>query len=215
MIFMKKKYPKTFHLPWSLGKTNDDKTLKNVEHFVGKEVVVTEKLDGENTSFSHDYIHARSLDSANHPSRNWVKMLQASIAHEIPENVRLCGENVFAKHSIYYEELPSYFLLFSVWNENNICLSWDKTVEVASLLQLETVPVLYRGIYDEKKIKELYLKTSVFGGEQEGYVVRLAESFHYDDFKLSVGKFVRENHVQTSDHWLNQTIVPNGTIKKK
>jgi hypothetical protein len=41
-----------------------------------------------------------------------------------------------------------------------------------------------------------YTKQSVLGGEQEGYVIRLADGFQYDDFKQSVGKFVRKNHVR-------------------
>lgn len=43
------KYPRTFHLPWSLGATSDDKVLKNVDHFEGTCVVITEKMDGENS----------------------------------------------------------------------------------------------------------------------------------------------------------------------
>lgn len=204
------KYPRTFHLPWSRSRTDDDKVLNNIDHFIGKEVIVTEKLDGENCNLYSNHIHARSINSANHPSRNWVKMLHGAIAHEIPEGYRLCGENLYAKHSIFYETLPSYFLLFSIWNEKNICLSWDETVQWAELLNLQTVPVLYRGIFDEEKIKSCYTKESFFGGIQEGYVIRLADSFHYDDFKTSCAKFVRKNHVQTTDHWLHQAIVPNG-----
>lgn len=210
---MRKKYPRTYHLPWSEGRTSDDKVLKNVEFFAGKEVVVTEKLDGENTTMYADYLHARSLDAKSHPSRNWVKTLHASIAHHIPSGWRICGENMYAKHSVYYEALRSYFYLFGIWNEQDNCLSWDDTVEWAQLIGLETAPVLYRGIFDEKKIKNLYTKQSVFGGEQEGYVIRLAESFTYDDFTVSVGKFVRANHVQTNKHWMKQTIVPNQLIK--
>ena len=40
-------------------------------------------------------------------------------------------------------------MLFSVWNELNVCLSWDETEEWAQRLGLVTVPVLYRGIWDE------------------------------------------------------------------
>ena len=40
---MYQKYPRTLHLPWSEGATNDDKILKSVEHFEGKQVVITEK----------------------------------------------------------------------------------------------------------------------------------------------------------------------------
>jgi hypothetical protein len=44
------KYPRTYHLPWSQDKTNDDKSLKDVSCFIDKEVVVSKKLDGENTT---------------------------------------------------------------------------------------------------------------------------------------------------------------------
>ncbi|MGX5608814.1 RNA ligase family protein [Bacillus cereus] len=211
---MKKKYPKTHHLPWSRSKTDDDRVLRNVDHFIGKEVVVTEKIDGENTSIYRDFTHARSIDSKDHPSRHWVKMLQATIGYQIPENWRLCGENAFAMHSIYYQELMSYFYLFSIWTDENKCLSWDETVEWAELLELQTVPVLYRGIFDEEKIKACYTKKSLLGGVQEGYVIRLADSFHYDDFKYAVAKFVRKNHVQTDEHWMSKPVIPN-IIKPK
>jgi hypothetical protein len=207
------KYPRTFHLPWSRSYTDDDRILRNTNHFIGKEVVVTEKMDGESCSMYSNHIHARSIDSANHPSRNWVKMLHGSFAHEIPEGFRLCGENVFAKHSIYYDQLPSYFLLFSIWNNKNECLSWDETVEWANLMNLETVPVLYRGIYDEEKIKSCYTMKSEYDGIQEGYVVRTVDGFHYDQFKHHVAKFVRKNHVQTDEHWLIKPIEPNNLRK--
>ncbi|MGF9909723.1 RNA ligase family protein [Brevibacillus porteri] len=207
---MLKKYPRTFHLPWSRSRTDDDKILRTVGHFEGKEVVVTEKLDGENTTLYRNHIHARSLDSKDHASRHWVKMLHGTISFHIPEGWRICGENVFALHSIYYEHLTSYFYVFSIWNENNECLSWDETVEWAELLGLETAPVLYRGIWKEENVKSCYTKQSVFGGEQEGYVVRVTERFPYEDFKQSAAKFVRKNHVQTDQHWLSKPVVPNG-----
>ncbi|MDM5231019.1 RNA ligase family protein [Lysinibacillus pakistanensis] len=204
-----KKYPRSFHLPWSRGYTHDDKVAKNVNHFLGKEVVVTEKLDGEGTTLYRDYMHARSINSANHPSRHWVKTFHASFAYRIPNDWRLCGENVYAKHSIYYQALTSYFYLFSIWNEDNICLSWDETIAFAAELGIETVPVLYRGIFDEEKIKRTFTGISLFDGEQEGYVIRNAGSFHYDDFQSNLGKFVRMDHVQTSEHWLQEEVIPN------
>jgi len=203
------KYPKSYHLPWSEGFTSDDKRIKKIEHFIGKDIVVTEKLDGENLSMYRNHIHARSLDSSDHESRHWVKMFHSTFAYRIPKNWRFCGENVYATHSIHYQELSSYFYLFNIWNEENVCLSWDETVKWATELGIETVPVLYRGVFDEKKVKETYSKRSALGGEQEGYVVRFAESFHYDDFRFAVGKFVRKDHVQTDEHWLNQRVIPN------
>lgn len=193
------KYPRTYHLPWSEGKTDDDKTLKDCAIFNKLEVVVTEKMDGENTTMYRDYIHARSIDGRNHWSRGWTKALQSQIGFEIPEGWRICGENMYAKHSIVYENLDSYFFVFSIWNEKNECLSWDETCEYAELLGLEMVPVLYRGIWNEKKVQELYTKAD--RETKEGYVVRLADGFGYGDFKKSVAKFVRKGHVGTSHHW--------------
>ena len=203
------KYPRTYHLPWSPGTTSDDRILKDISNFLGKQVVVSEKIDGENTSLYKDYIHARSIDSGHHPSRNFVKKIHSEINHEIPECYRICGENVYAKHSIFYEKLESYFYSFGIYDNDNFCLSWDETKEICNLLNLATVPVLYEGIWDEDKIKSLYTGKSVLGGDQEGYVVRLAESFHYSDFSKCCAKYVRASHVTTSVHWMNEKVVPN------
>lgn len=206
------KYPRTFHLPWSLGKTNDDKVLNNIDHFIGKRVIVTEKLDGENSTLYSSYLHARSIDSKDHPSRHWLKQLHSIIKIDIPNGWKVCGENLYAKHSIKYDSLLSYFLVFSIWNEKNICLSWDETIEWTKLLGLNLVPVLYEGIWNENEIKKCFTGKSKFGLEQEGYVVRLANEFYYDDFSKSVAKFVRENHVQTNKHWMQEKMIINGLL---
>lgn len=207
------KYPRTYHLPWSEGLTDDDRMLESLDSFIGKRVIVTEKMDGENTTFYNDYIHARSLDGNNHPSRNWVKNFWSTICYEIPEGWRVCGENLFAKHSIFYPALESYFYGFSIWNEKNMCLSWDATLVYLRLLDITPVRVMYDGIFDEEKIKVLHQKDDGFNLVQtEGYVVRLAESFVYEDFKKSVGKFVRKDHVQTGKHWMYDSEVQQNQL---
>lgn len=205
------KYPRTPHLPWSLGRSEDDVGLNTVANFTSpicKDVVVTEKMDGENTSMYREHIHARSLDSANHPSRTWVQQLHGTIRHEIPVGWRICGENLYARHSIGYSNLKSYFMVFSIWDENNRALSWDETVQYCNILGLSTVPVLYRGTWNEKAIRLLYIPEE-HRDNREGYVVRVAEGFAYKDFAKSVAKFVRKNHVQTSEHWMTQPVIPN------
>jgi hypothetical protein len=210
------KYPKTFHFAWSKPNPHgNDRVHDNVDHFVGKEVVVTEKLDGENTSMYFEKIHARSIDSAYHPSRTWVKAFHASIAKQIPPNYRVCGENMQAKHAIFYDGLPSYFFAFGVYNNQNLCLSWDDTIEFAIALGLQTVPVLYRGVWDKEKVHACFTGKSVFGNsEQEGYVVRTAAKFEYDNFTYSVNKFVRPGHVAgDSEHWSKTGYKPNKMVK--
>lgn len=195
------KYGRTFHLPWSEGMHDDDRMLKSLVAFEGHEVCVSRKLDGENTTMMRDAFHARSIDGRHHPSRDWAKGLWASLAQDLPIDWRLCGENLFAKHSIGYQDLPSYFMGFSIWNERNVCLSWDETLEWFELLGLHHVPVLYRGPWDEKLIRGLYDSKRDWN-EHEGYVVRRTDAFTYGQFRTHVGKFVRKDHVRTSKHWM-------------
>jgi hypothetical protein len=203
------KYPRTMHLPWSASVNKDDRMLKDVNHFIGKEVVVSVKMDGENTSLYNDYIHARSIDGNSHPSRSWVKNLWNKIRYDISDGWRICGENLYAEHSIHYYDLESYFMMFSIWNEKNICLSWNETEEWAKLFEICTVPILYKGIFDENLIKELWSDKN--WDTMEGYVIRLASEFSYQNFNTSIAKFVRKNHVQTTKHnWQTQRIIPNG-----
>ncbi len=204
------KYPRTPHLPFSPGRSDDDIGLGKVE-FTG-EVVVTEKLDGENTTLYHDYLHARSLTSASHPSRDWLKRFHAGFRHQIPAGMRICGENLFAVHSVPYQALPAWFVAFAVF-EGDFCLPWDECVEWCGLIGLPTVPVLYRGPWDERAVRACWTGQSRYGGEQEGYVVRRVEGFKQADFGRCVAKYVRPGHVQTSDDWLRATPVPNGLAR--
>jgi|ERR1035437_601037 hypothetical protein len=201
------KYPRTSHLPFSLGMTSDDKMLQSDSFLIGKEVIVTEKMDGENTSMYSNGFHARSLDSRHHSSRDWLAAFHASICNDIPEEWRICGENVFAKHSISYEGLPSYFLGFSMWNSENDCLSWDDTLMYFELVGVTPVKELYRGVYSESLLKELVSKLDVT--TQEGFVVRPVSSFKFEDFNKAVAKFVRKGHVQTDSHWMHSIIISN------
>lgn len=202
---MKRKYPKTSHFYFSPGATSDDKISEDLLCFVDREIIITEKLDGENTTMMNDIIFARSIDSADHPSRHWVKGLWGSIKHDIPDGWKICGENLYATHSLHYTNLPSYFMVFSIWDENDICLSWDDTVTLCGYLKLETVPVLWRGIFNEEHIKSFKVNTEI----QEGFVVRVADAFPFEDFSKSVIKWVREGHVTSDDHWMYKKIIPN------
>jgi len=193
------KYPRTYHLPWSPGMNNDDRRMESISSFINKEVIVMEKLDGENTTMYKDYIHARSLDSLNHPSRNWIKQFWNTISYEIPEGWRINAENMYAKHSISYTNLESYCYGFAIWNNKNICLDWDQTLEWFQLLNIPHPKILYKGTFHENTIRGIIINEK----ECEGYVLRLADSFAYKDFKTSVGKYVRKNHIQTVKHWMH------------
>jgi len=118
------KYPRTPHLPWSHGATSDDKILRDFSVFQGRHVVVSEKMDGENTTcYSDGYLHARSPDGGDHPSRAWAKRFWAERAYLLLEGWRLCAENLAPVHSICYERLSGYLLSLSIWTAEDLCLS--------------------------------------------------------------------------------------------
>lgn len=204
------KYPRTMHLPWSPNLQNDDRLIENLDGFENKRVVISTKMDGENSNIYPDLIHARSIDSKQHESRTWLHAFAKTFQYNIPKGWRVCGENMYAKHSIFYNNLQSYFYGFSIWNEKNFCLSWDETKEWFSLLGVTPVRVLYDGIFDLNKIPW----DSFVNNHDEGYVMRIADSFHFDDFYKYVAKYVRKNHVQTSDHWMTLSVIKNGLIEE-
>ncbi|TQK52604.1 putative kinase [Streptomyces sp. SLBN-118] len=196
--------------PWSPGAASDDVRAGDLSGLHGREVVVTEKLDGENTTLYADGLHARSLDSAHHPSRAWVKGLQGRVGSRIPQGWRVCGENLYARHSITYEDLESWFYGFSVWNGEGHCLDWDRTVRFLRRLGVPVPRVLWRGVFDERALRALRLDTT----RQEGYVVRTAGGFGPDEFGQRVAKWVRGGHVQTDAHWMHAAVVENGLSPK-
>lgn len=229
----KVKYPRTMNVPWSGSDSSDDVWWSDCKPFEGQQVVVTEKLDGENTTIYPDgSVHARSLDTIHHNSRSWVKKQAATFAHDIPAGFRVCGENLFAWHSIFYTELPTYFFVFGIYNDQNLCLGWNETEELCQLLGLQTVPVIYRGEWDEKYIRELWkgvgsfptfaseveypkYPQNFFPCEAEGYVIRKEIGFSHCDFRNNCAKFVRENHVTTPTNWLSRAVIPNLLSERK
>lgn len=206
---MKKyKYPKTPHFLFSEGRTSDDKTLKTDHHFYHfDEVVISYKMDGENTTiYSDGSCHARSINSTHKDYHSWLLSFIPKFSYLIPEGYRICGEYLYAKHSIKYENLSSYFEVFSIWN-GDTCLSWNDTEILCKKLNLYHVPVVYIGPYDTYSIIKIAQK-SVKNG-QEGIVVRNAGTFEYNNFDINIAKYVRKNHIQTDKHWLQNKIEKN------
>lgn len=213
------KYPKTLHLSFSPGLTSGDRVLSDPSCLHGKRFVITEKMDGENTTFYSDGFHARSVNYRHNFTRDQIAQYHAQVKYLIPDGWRVCGENLTYEHSIRYENLKHIFQVFSVWNEANICLSWEDTVKFCQETGFQMVPVaaytMNRSGSDEQEIEfaikhymnYVKLQASAINPRQiEGFVARNIEQFHYDDFQKNVFKWVRENHVQTDDeHWLKNT----------
>lgn len=203
---MKTKYPRSYHFSYSPGAKNDDRINDDVSTLLGKNIIISEKNDGSNTGFSNEAVFGRSHVE---PTRNsWdVKMweLHSLIKNSIEDDMFIFGENMYGVHSIEYSELTSYFYMFGI-RHKNIWLSWDEVEEYSYLLDIPTVPVLFKGVINtEKELEKLVInlasQPSALGGIREGVVVRLRDSFDDDNFSNSLLKYVRKDHVSTDIHW--------------
>jgi RNA ligase len=213
------KYNRTFHLPWSPGGTSDDKIAKNVDTLLNIPLIITEKVDGSNTSLEADGCFARThAGPPTHLSFDGLKALHSTVKHLIPKDYQIFGEWCYALHSIPYNKLPHYFLMFGMRQiadlPDFVWESWDDIEMWAQELGVATVPVLWKGIVkSEIELKHLTIdlsyEKSELGDLREGVVVRKADSFLNDDFSKYVMKWVRKDHVQTSDHWKSQDIIKN------
>lgn len=196
------KYPRTPHLPSSPGMTEDDKRISDAGLATlrdGRELVVTEKLDGGNLTWYRDAFHGRSLDSGTHAWDTAARALWGQVRFDIPEGWRISGESMWARRSVPYESLPGVYIVFGIWDEHQVLRPWDETVEWASLLGLPTVPLLYRGT-DWNAATSAWMEQRE-ENTSEGFVVRDAGAFAQKDFSTHIAKWVRAGHVRTRDDW--------------
>ena len=201
------KYPRTYHLSNSPGATNDDRIAKSLDHLINTPIVITEKFDGENCAITNKGVYTRShAEFTTSPWSLKVRQLHSIIGQSLPEmDYFLFGENMQGVHSIEYTKLTSPFYLFAI-REKMKWSSWKEVEETAFLLDIPHVPVLFKGIVNDKTELETmidrFMKNgSKLGNDIEGVVVRTQDGFTDDDFSKKVQKFVRKDHVQTDEHW--------------
>lgn len=206
-----RKYGRTYHLPTSPGVMSDDKILRDLSVLTAAtEVVFTEKMDGENTTIYQGGCHARSPDSGYHASRDWMKAFAAGISPSLAENERIVGEYLFARHSVAYDNLNSYFLGFA-WIVDGTVKTWDSTVERFNILGIQPVSVLHRGSFSDAAVNAVLADLDL--SKQEGFVVRTTSEFSETNMGTCMAKYVRADHVQSETHWMNAEITRNGLKK--
>jgi hypothetical protein len=200
------KYPRTYHIPTSPGSTSDDRFLDSVNQFLSKKIVITEKLDGSNTALTKDGVYGRS--HADFTRNAWDQKsweLWNITKNDLSEGVYLFGEGMYGIHSLEYTNLDSYLYIFGI-RDNGVWLSWDEVEEYSYILNIPTVPVLFKGVINTELefndlISKLVIEESKLGSEREGVVIRTYNEFENDEFTSNVGKWVRKGHVQTTSHW--------------
>ena len=164
-----RKYPRTRHLEGSKLQPGDS-VLPAVplEVLRGRHVVVEEKLDGANSGVSLSDDGKLLLQSRGHHlvggarERHWdlFKRWSAARAGELARIVAggrvLYGEWLYAKHTVFYDRLPHYFMEFDILEPDHGFLSTARRRELLAGSPVVSVPVLWEGtVRDPGRLPEL------------------------------------------------------------
>ncbi len=208
------RFPHTPHLEWlGPGAPRDDKVLSRAEahELLQNEVVVEEKVDGANLGLSVDengnilpynrgsYISLENSHPQFRPLFRWIEPRRELIANAIFPDLVLFGEWCYAVHSIRYDELPDWFLVFDVYDlEQREFWSTSRRNELAGQIGLAKVPELGRGRFDVHGIRQCLGTSKLGSGPAEGLYVRRDEGGRL----VSRAKLVRPEFTQSiGEHW--------------
>ena len=172
------------------------------------EIIVQEKIDGANLGLFLDddgyTIHAVKRNTEinlQHPEKqfrrlgDWINMNYGDIRDILESGKVIFGEWLYARHSVVYDRLPSYFLCFDIYN-----LAEQKFYaqhEVERILQGTAIrhnPVVFRGTVESIEELEDMIGPSQFGpGQMEGVYIRIDD----EQFNESRCKLVHRDFIQT------------------
>ncbi|MFB2918181.1 RNA ligase family protein [Aerosakkonema funiforme] len=246
------KYPRTHHIEGSRSQPGDE-DLDNVPFraIANKYVVIEEKVDGANAAISFTDDGQMRLQSRGHYLtggerekhfnlfKQWAYSHAAAFWEVLGDRYILYGEWLYAKHTVFYDYLPHYFLEYDVLDiAENQFLSTQSRKQLLSGLPLVSVPVLFTGTIQSYKQMTGLLNNSHF--IQPGHLERLRlccqekgldveRSLNQTDAStLMEGlyikveeeaivtdryKYVRASFLttilQSDGHWLNRPIIPN------
>lgn len=217
------RFPHTPHLAWlAHGTPRDDKVLSNteVETMLSAPVVVEEKLDGANIGISVDE-HGRLLvqNRGQYLERpfsgqfarleTWLDRHEDALFDALGSRLIAFGEWCAARHSINYEQLPDWWLLFDVYDKQKQKFwSTKRRNALANMIGVAYVPQLFFGDVSLASLTHQLIdaKSAYSDGPLEGIVIRREDS----DWLLQRAKLVRADFTQSIEqHWRSQALTWN------
>ncbi|MDO4904955.1 MAG: RNA ligase family protein [Lautropia sp.] len=214
------RFPHTPHLIWlGQGVPRDDKVLSKpeVKALLSDEVVVEEKLDGANLGFSLDedgHLLAQNRGQYLHDPLGgqfarlpgWMELHDEALRSVLTPELMLFGEWCAARHSLDYDALPDWYLLFDVYDRAEQRF-WGtaRRNALAESIGLITVPRILAGHTSVADLRQLVTdRPSLYrSGPLEGVVIRREAG----DWADSRAKLVRPDFTQAIDtHWRNRAI---------
>jgi len=154
-----RKYPRTPHLEGSrLQPGDEDLEQVPVDELGGTSIVVEEKVDGANSGISFDTDGRMRLQSRGHflsggpRERQFDLMKRWSSTHRdelwslLGARFICYGEWVYAKHTVFYDALPSYFIEFDVLDTTSgAFLDTPSRRSLFEGTSVHSAPVLHEG----------------------------------------------------------------------
>lgn len=223
------RFPHTPHLAWlGDGAPRADKVLSTQEAslLLQNEVVVEEKLDGANIGISlretggfqvQNRGNYLSLPYRGQFSRlsSWLGERCESLTAVLTFDIVLFGEWCAACHSLSYDRLPDWFMLFDVYSRSDKKFwSTKRRNELAEVAGFFTVPKIAQGRYTIVELTDLLLvqPSRYRTGALEGVVVRTET----DTYGLGRAKLVRPDFTQAIEqHWSSHPIQWNHVSNKQ
>ena len=171
------KYPRTRHLEGS-RKQSGDEDLKNVafSEIGGKYLVLEEKVDGANCGISFDSSGKMYLQSRGHYLNGgygekqfdlfklWAGCFEEKLRSLLGDRYVMYGEWLYAKHTVFYDCLPHYFMEFDIFDKEE--KKFFSTRKRRELLQnvpfIHSVRVLDEGYYTSPKVIAKWIGPSLF-----------------------------------------------------
>lgn len=215
------RFPSTPHLAWlsTEAAPREDKVLQSseVQEILSNDVVVEEKIDGANLGLSlgpngklNIQNRGQYLVEPYHGQFSripaWLEQHGDQLNDALWDGIVVFGEWCAAKHSIRYDVLPDWFLMFDVYDRTEERFwSSNRRDILASALGLRTVPTLLRGKTDLPALEQLLAtRVSTYtAGPMEGVVVRLeTHDWCSRRAKLVRGEFTRA----IEEHWSRRSI---------
>ena len=155
-----RKYPRTQHLAGSrLQPGDEDLDAVPMSALKGRHVVIEEKMDGANCGVSFDedgrlnlqsrghYLTGGPRERQFHLFKSWASRYTAELWDLLGSRFVLYGEWCYAKHTIFYNDLPHYLLEFDLYDTHlDTFLSTDRRMELLRNLPfISSVKVLHAG----------------------------------------------------------------------
>lgn len=214
------RFPHTPHIAWlGQGMPRDDKVLapQEASALLAEEVVVEEKVDGANLGLSlgeDGQLRAQNRgEYLVEPYRgqfsrlsSWLAQHRYALAEHLAPHLILFGEWCAARHSLDYQALPDWYLVFDVY-DRRAGKFWSpaRRDELAAAVGLATVPRLFEGKTSLEELRELLenSRSRYREGPPEGIVVRRI----VDGWTEARAKLVRAEFTQAiEEHWRSRTI---------